>query len=317
MPPKSSRKSPRKKAADKSTRKTARRNTPARQPTISIVGPGRLGSALAVALHNAGYEIDEVITHGPGKSRGLARSVGARPVALKDARLDSDIIWLTVGDSAIRSVAYELAANHGDWSNKIAFHSSGALTSHELAVLKEHGASVASVHPLMTFSGGHAPSLVDVFFAIEGDARAVRAAETIVRVLGCVPMQIKPQDKAAYHAWASFGSPLLIALLSVAERLAGLAGLDRSEARHALVPLLQQTLDNYAIKGGDNAFTGPWVRGDVDTIRKHLDALQGDDTVRGVYIALAMAALKLLPAQNANAIAELLQKYENRCSSSS
>src|SRR5690242_12727663 len=84
-----------------------------RKPSVTIVGPGRLGSALAVALHAAGFEIDEVITNGPGKARGLARSLGAKSVSVDAATLDSAIVWITVGDSAIRGVAHQLAAAHG------------------------------------------------------------------------------------------------------------------------------------------------------------------------------------------------------------
>ena len=270
------------------------------KPTISIVGPGRLGSALALALHKTGYTIDELITRTSGQARGLARTVGARPVAIHDARLGSDIIWLTVGDSAIRSVAHQLAANRGDWTNTIAFHSSGALTSDELGILRNHGAAVASVHPLMTFTGGAPPSLVDVLFALEGDARAVRHAKIIVDSFGAFPVQLKRDDKAAYHAWASFASPLLVALLAAAEPLA--PPMNQRSARRALVQLAEQTLANYAEHGAPAAFTGPLVRGDVATIQKHLNVIGKNAVVRDTYVALAKAALELLPVGNKEAI---------------
>jgi predicted short-subunit dehydrogenase-like oxidoreductase (DUF2520 family) len=277
-----------------------------RKLTISIVGPGRLGSALTVALHNAGFVIDEIVTNGPGKARGLARSVGARAVAVEAAALDSDIVWITVGDSAIREAAHQLAATRGDWTGKVVFHSSGALISDELALLKSHGAATASVHPLMTFSGGKPPSLVDVSFAIEGDAHGTHAAEAIVRALGGAPVRVRPEDKAAYHTWASFGSPLLVALLATAEKVGALAGLDVRQARPALIPLLQQTLDNYGSRGADEAFTGALVRGDVETVRKHLEVLQKFPEARETYVALARAALHLLPVANRRTIGQLL-----------
>lgn len=285
---------------------------PNKWPSISIVGPGRLGSSLCIALHNAGYSIDEIVTRNPVKARRLAQTVGTRIVALKNAALNSDIIWLTVGDSAIRSVAQALAAARGDWTGKIALHSSGALASDELAILKSRGASVASVHPLMTFSGGKPPSLIGVSFAIEGDAHAARAAEVIVRALNATPIRIKPEHKPAYHAWASFGSPLLIALLATAERVGTLAGLSSRQSRPALLPLLRQTLDNYAALGADKAFTGPLVRGDVETVGKHLEALDNDArredaAIRNVYLALAQAAIKYLPVENRKALVDLLK----------
>jgi predicted short-subunit dehydrogenase-like oxidoreductase (DUF2520 family) len=268
-----------------------------------------LGSSLCVALHDAGYTVDEVITRRPADFRRLASRISARAVSIENASLDSDIIWLTVRDSAIRSLADCLAATHSDWTHQIAFHSSGALGSNELAVLKSRGASVASVHPLMTFSGRRKPpSLVNVFFSVEGDPKALRQAKNIVRSLGGVPVEMQASDKPAYHAWASFGSPLLISLLAAAERVARRAGMTDRQSRHALAPLIRQTLDNYFADGATVAFTGPLVRGDIETVRKHLDAVIFDPEIRDVYIALARAALKFLPVQNAKSLNELLKR---------
>src|SRR4051812_16127648 len=147
------RKSP-SKAPAKSISKDAHRS-PRRAfaPTISIVGPGRLGWSLALALQNAGYKIDELIARHPGKFKLKAKKLGARNVALERASLDAEIIWLTVSDSAIRTTADQLTATRDDWTRQVVFHSSGALTSAELATFRDRGAAVASVHPLMTFSG--------------------------------------------------------------------------------------------------------------------------------------------------------------------
>jgi predicted short-subunit dehydrogenase-like oxidoreductase (DUF2520 family) len=277
------------------------------KPTISIVGPGRLGSALAVALHQADFQIDEIVVRSPGQARGLARAVGAKAITAQRAALESNVVWLTVGDSIIRQVADVLAAARGGWGRQTVFHSSGALTSDELSILKAQGATVASVHPLMTFNGSKPPSLVDVFFGLEGEMRAVRTAEVIVQALGGVPMRIRPEHKAAYHTWAAFGSPMLIALLAAAEQAARLAGLDSRESREALVPLVQQTLDNYALGGPEAAFTGPLIRGDTGTIAKHLEVLQTNESVRDAYVALARIALESLPVGKKHAMAGLLK----------
>src|ERR1700760_4935264 len=157
-----------------------------RKPTISIVGPGRLGSALAIALHQAGFTINELVSRNPRRLQRLARTLGARAVTLANATLASEIVWLTVSDSAIRVTADRLAAAPVRWPRKLVFHSSGALTSDELAALRSQSASVASVHPLMTFSGSTIPALSGVLFALEGDRRAVRAARGVVKSLGGV-----------------------------------------------------------------------------------------------------------------------------------
>jgi predicted short-subunit dehydrogenase-like oxidoreductase (DUF2520 family) len=187
-----------------------------------------------------------------------------------------------------------------------ALHSSGALTSDELNDLRGRGAQAASVHPLMTFVGGSRPSLAGVSFAIEGDAPAVRVARRMVDDLGGAVFSIRKKDKAAYHAWGAFASPLLTSLLAASERVAMLAGIERKSAQRRVIPILLQTLANYASIGAAGAFSGPIVRGDVETVRKHLDVLSKAPPAREAYVALARTALHYLPAKNKSALKKLL-----------
>lgn len=273
----------------------------AKKPTIAIVGPGRLGSALALQLRRAGYGIREVISHNTAasrrKGRDLARKIGARAAIAKDARLDANLFWFCVPDRTIADAARELAPL-ANWKGKVAFHASGALTSDELNVLRRRGAAVAAVHPLMTFVNGSSPSLNDVAFAIEGDATAVRLARRIASDLGGKAFLIPKNKKAAYHAWCGFTSPLLVAALVTAEQVAGIAGMTPAEARKRLVPIVRQTLANYAALGPAASFSGPIGRGDAEVVRKHLRVLTKAPVAREVYLALARSALRYLPARN-------------------
>src|SRR5262249_53802294 len=160
------------------------------------------------------------------------------------------------------------------------FHSSGALTSDELAPLRRSGASVASVHPLMTLVRNSSPSLNGVPFALEGDAAAVKAAREIARNLGGEPFAIRKENKVAYHAFGAFTSPLLIAMLAAAEEVAGVAGISPAEARKKMLPIIKQTVENYAALGPEKALTGPLVRGDAEIVRKHLSELEGSKKAR-------------------------------------
>lgn len=270
------------------------------KPRIAIVGPGRLGSALALDLRRAGYRISEII---PGKSgasrqkaRDLAKQVHAR-VGVPGLRLFSDLVWFCVPDREIARAARQLAEAM-DWRGKTALHSSGALASDELRVLRLRGAAVASVHPLMTFVSGSVPSLQGVPFALEGDAVAVRVARRIVRDLGAEAFAISKNRKPAYHAWGAFTSPLLLALLTTAERVARAAGLSTAEARRRMLPIVRQTLANYAKLGPAGAFSGPIVRGDAAVVQRHLKELKKIPAAREVYVALARAGLLYLPVRN-------------------
>jgi predicted short-subunit dehydrogenase-like oxidoreductase (DUF2520 family) len=199
-----------------------------------------------------------------------------------------------------------MPAGKVEWKGRIALHSSGALSSEELGVLRACGASVASVHPLMTFVRGSRPSLSGVSFAIEGDARAMRVARRVVEDLGGQAYPIRKEDKAAYHAWGTFASPLLTALLATTEQVAVLAGVNRKAAKRRMMPILLQTLANYAAFDAAGAFSGPIVRGDVDTVKLHLRALRDLPSAREVYSALARSALQYLPAKNKKALKQFL-----------
>jgi predicted short-subunit dehydrogenase-like oxidoreductase (DUF2520 family) len=120
----------------------------------------------------------------------------------------------------------------------------------------------------------------------------------VVRKLGGTAYSIRKRDKAAYHAWGTFASPLLTALLATTEEVAKLAGVPRKEAKRRIIPILQQTLANYAAFGASGAFSGPIVRGDVDTVKRHLRVLRQGSASYEVYRSLALAALRYLPAKN-------------------
>ncbi|MGH9522089.1 MAG: Rossmann-like and DUF2520 domain-containing protein [Terriglobales bacterium] len=280
------------------------------KPRITVVGPGRLGTALARALHDSGYPIAAIV-HRPGSSaaqaRALARDLKSRAVT---ALNPSGVVFLCAGDSQLPDLVADIT--NADWRGVIALHTSGALTSDVLAPLRHRGAAVGSMHPMMSFVRGAQTPLWGVWFGIEGQPKAVRAARSIVRNLGGEAMAVKKSAKPLYHAFGAFASPLLVATLTLGERVGRRAGLSEREARSAMKPIVEQTLRNYLQSGAEGAFSGPLVRGDVDTIRKHLAALRAFPDARAAYIALARSACLTLPVKNRNAIRKLLSEPKKK-----
>jgi predicted short-subunit dehydrogenase-like oxidoreductase (DUF2520 family) len=271
-----------------------------RQLKISIVGAGNLATALALSLRAADFKISEIVSRAGATSRGrgrrLARRVRARATVVGDSDVCADVVWLCVPDREIGPCAKSLAAL--DWRGKIAFHSSGALSSDELASLRRRGARVASVHPMMTFVARVTPSLRAVGFAVEGDREAVAAARKMVAALGGKSFVIAKNKKALYHAWGTLASPLLTALLAISERVAESSGIPQGGGKRWMLPIVRQTIENYAKRGLAQGFSGPIVRGDAAIVRKHLRALKAVPAARAVYLALARSALHTLPARN-------------------
>ncbi len=279
----------------------------AKKPTVAIVGPGRLGAPLAEALSAAGYYVVELVSRNPKRYSALARRFHARSVAADRGSLTADLVWLCVPDREIENVARKLAGQ-GSWKSRLAFHSSGAFTSDALSALRKKGAKVASVHPLMTFVRRSQSLLRDVPFGIEGDASARRLASKIVRSLGGEPFAVDARSKALYHAWGAFLSPLFITLLVSSEHVAKSAGISPAAARKKAIPILRQTLGNYVKRGAANSFSGPIVRGDVATVRGHLEALRKSPELREVYAALARVALRYLPSEDRPGLKKLLRR---------
>ena len=128
----------------------------------------------------------------------------------------------------------------------------------------------------------------------------------MVRALGGECFSLPASRKATYHAWATLTSPLLLAFLVTLEEAARAAGLTRPEARRKSLPIIRQTLENYSRLGPARSFSGPLVRGDAETVAKHLGVLKKHLGAREVYVALARAALRGLPVKNREKLKRLL-----------
>jgi len=280
------------------------------KPGITFVGAGSLARTLAHALLATDYHLEEIISRelpdSRRRARTFARLVGARAVTFASASYASDLFWIGVSDSAIGECARHMASRAGSWKGKVVLHSSGALTSDELSVLRQAGAKVASLHPMMTFVPRSLPSLYGVEFAFEGDSSAIPLARHLVRDLGGRMFIVRKPVKTLYHAWGAFGSPLLVMELALAERIASAVGLSPVEARKIITPLIRRTLENYFDHGAAAAFSGPFVRGDAGTVKRHLQELAKVPGAREVYVALARTALTNLPVAHQDEIKHLL-----------
>lgn len=283
----------------------------ARKPTIALIGPGNLGFALGRALHAAGYRIDEVIARDkPASLRRavqLARAVGATARSLGDAKLTAALIWLCVSDDAIGVCARDLA-RRGGWKGKTVLHSSGALSSALLAPLHRCGAATGTLHPMQSFVRSAPAEMRGIWFGVEGDAAAVRIGRRIALDLGGRVLRIEPRNKALYHALGSFASPMIVAVLALAEQVAREAGVPQHALRGLIEPILRRTVQNYVQRGPAAAFSGPLVRGDVSTVRAHLASLGRVPGALDAYRALVRSALRTLPVGKRSEIEKLMRK---------
>ena len=90
----------------------------------------------------------------------------------------------------------------------------------------------------------------------------------------------------------------MIAELAQAEKIGEALGLKPEQTRRVIGPILRQTLENYLKHGPAAAFSGPVIRGDVETVKKNLAALARVKGAAEVYRALVQAAVENLPGKN-------------------
>jgi predicted short-subunit dehydrogenase-like oxidoreductase (DUF2520 family) len=269
------------------------------QRSVSIVGLGNWGSSLAYALHAAGVRLQEVILSRARSGAGHSAWARALPLTtLERAQLEADVLWLCVPDAAIARVTGRIVKRVGKRGLKgqIIVHSSGALSARVLQAAARVGASVASVHPVMSFATRVPVSLQGVPFGVEAEAAGRRILNAIVRQVGGRPFAVEAGSKALYHAVGVLSSPLLVSHLVAAHEAAILAGFTPLQARRLIEPIVRATLDNFFLRGPGKSFSGPIARGDVQTIDLHLQALKPHPMLAGVYRSLALYALKTLPA---------------------
>jgi predicted short-subunit dehydrogenase-like oxidoreductase (DUF2520 family) len=238
------------------------------------------------------------------RTRGAVRFIGGgRPRAEFDAGLsDADILMIATPDEEVAGVARALSRLPVAWRRKVVLHTSGALSSRELAPLARKGAAVASLHPLFPFPKPLRMFLRGVVFGIEGRPRAEREARRLARALGGEAIRVRPRDKMLYHAAAVLAAGHLMTLFDVSVRTMGRAGISPKKARRALLPLARATLEAHG-QWGRKAWTGPVARADAKMLRQQLAILRrAPRPTRDVYVALAQAGLTLYrPASGATA----------------
>jgi predicted short-subunit dehydrogenase-like oxidoreductase (DUF2520 family) len=255
---------------------------------VGVVGAGRVGSALAVALSRAGHRIAAVSAISDASRRRAADRLPGVPIRpADDVVRDADLVLLTVPDDALAEVVNGLAEVGAFRRGQFVVHTSGR---HGLEVLEpamRAGALPLALHPVMTFAGGaeDVERLAGVSFGVTAPEELRAAGEALVVEMGGEPVWVPEEARVLYHAALAWGSNYLVTLVTTAMDLLRATGAERPEL--LLAPLLGASLDN-ALRRGDQALTGPVSRGDAGTVTAHLRTLRETaPEVVPAYVALA------------------------------
>lgn len=275
------------------------------KPTIAIIGPGRAGSALGRALHGAGYTIAAIGGRNPDNVRNLAGELGARAGQSPATTIDvADLTLVAVPDDVILPLASDMVESLCSAAGHAVVHLSGAQDRSALRPLAQQGSLRTGVfHPLQTFRRG--PEAVQnvpgTYFGIDADQPLRDQLTQLARDLRGHPFDLTGVNLALYHAAAVFAANYPITLLAEAIALAAEAGLDAETARQGLTTLLAGAVNNLRDLPPADAITGPALRGDEGTIKRHLEALKGDSELQRLYQLLADRTKLLNPKKEAAA----------------
>jgi predicted short-subunit dehydrogenase-like oxidoreductase (DUF2520 family) len=283
---------------------------------FAIIGAGMVGTAIGFLLKKAGHNIAAVADLSDKHLKRAKTFIGApgfqNPAQAADL---ADCLLITTPDDRIESVCTGIVAVSSVRGKKV-LHMSGAGGLDLLDSAYRAGASVASIHPLQSFSSIESAiqNIPGSYFGVTASKGAKKLSTDIVRDLRGIPLYIKPDQKPLYHAAACIASNYLVSLMSVVEAIYLSIGFTEKDARKAYLPLVYGSLKNIEKQGCKSALTGPIARGDSGTVQKHIEAMVRHlPDHSSLYANMGMTAVKLarqkgtLNAAQAKKITELLK----------
>ena len=259
---------------------------------IGFIGAGRAANALAMGLQDSGYRVTSAASRTMSSAQALAQRIEGCAALEKpqDVADDCDLVFLTVPDNAIEAVARDVR-----WRSGISVvHCSGAESASILDQAQWQGALTGSFHPMQTFPSDAKASFSGVAFAVEGLSPLLDTLKEMACDLGGWPVEIRPEHRALYHLSGFLSCGLVTSLVDQATQLWKAMGYTKEQGLEVLLPLLKSTMESLETRGIDMALTGPISRGDVGTVKRHLDALDRyAPSLVPLYCNLALGAVTI------------------------
>jgi predicted short-subunit dehydrogenase-like oxidoreductase (DUF2520 family) len=242
--------------------------------SIGFIGCGVTGTAIACLLHRQAYPVVAAYSRSLASTARLSSFCEGSTICTDPQQVGdlASVVFITTPDDVISDIASVIAWHPG----QVVIHCSGVHSTDILAHAGQCEAHSACLHPLQTFAGidEAISTIAGSTIAIEGEGKGLAVARELAVALDGNVILLNSGDKVLYHAAAVTLSNYLVALIKMAAEFWQSLGVSQENAVRAMLPLLKGTVNNIERVGVPGCLTGPIARGDIETIKKHLAALE-------------------------------------------
>lgn len=284
--------------------------------SISIIGFGAVGKTLSLCFDQVGLHILSIYNRSSANLKDIPHTLPKTRICsqLKEL-IPADIIFITVPDDQIQTVALQLDQSGIDLSNSIVVHCSGLHPASILKKLEPVCLGIAAVHPIYNFSSpdDDAENFADTPCIVSGGEDCLDAVEELFSQIKAKPFRIADQDKHAYHAACVMALTFPACLAESIKQLLQKSGLSPEKAIKLTQDMLASTTASLTQTPTSNFnafFGGPIARGETQAVRAHLEA-QSSSRHSDVYKALALQGIDMseLSETDKLSLSHLIKKY--------
>ncbi len=243
---------------------------------IVIIGAGKVGRALCARLSELGLPLAAIYNRSPLPDFRLSAKVTS---ALEDLPPDADLYLLSVSDDAIEPVARSLRQVLP--SEAVVAHTSGATP---LEAMTAHFPKGGIFYPLQSFADGCRPDWPQIPICLSAnDARTLALLRPLAERVGGPVHVLDDAARRRLHVAAVFANNFTNYCYHVAAVLLA----ERNLPFDMLIPLIRETANRLSEAPPARLQTGPAIRGDHQTIRRHLDELEDHPDWQDLYRRLS------------------------------
>jgi predicted short-subunit dehydrogenase-like oxidoreductase (DUF2520 family) len=256
---------------------------------LGFIGAGKVGSALAVRLRSKGYPVVAVCDAKRDAAEIFAKAVNGSKIVEtnQDVADAADVIFITTPDGYINTVAAQVKWKAG----QSAVHCSGGNTTAILTPAREMGAKVGVFHPGQMFADREKAidNIQGATFDVEAEEPLLSTLKEIASALDGHWIEVKAGDRPVFHVAEEFTSLYMMLLARLSAKLMQALGISEKQSIQVNLPMMRATTSNFEAFGTSRALTGPVDRGDVETIKRHIDGLRKTySSVLPLYRELAL-----------------------------